>query len=400
MIAGREDIFGNQKFVLGRMFIPVSNASSAQNTYFAFDTYLNFQSIFKPNVLGKAFLSLLVLFLLFNSLVIRQVGKFGAQINKIIIQKFAQLREGIQQIARGNLDYKFNMEGEDEFVELADHFNEMSVKLKSTIEQAREKDRLDHELKIARQVQISLLPVQLPEIPNFNIAASLKTANEIGGDFYDMVPVGDDKYLFTIGDVSGKGSSAAFYMAQYISLLRYSRQFTINPDDIAIRINKYFSTQIVDRQIFITAIVGILNLKNYEINFVRAGHNLPILIPGNSNQDLQDIESKGIGIGLTKSESTFKKKIELKKISLEPGDLIVFYTDGVVEAAHPPDKDAEKTAFIEYGEQRFKVLLKQFQGINAEELVRICNEDLDSFYQDHLRIDDHTLFFLQRSKDL
>jgi len=397
IIGGREDIFGNQKFILGRMFIPVNSATSVNQIYFAFDTFLNIQSISSPSVIGKAFLGLLVLFLLFNSLVIRQVGKFGAQINKIIIQKFSQLREGIQQIARGNLDYKFQMEGEDEFVELAGHFNEMSSKLKHTISEAREKDRLNHELKIARQVQLSLLPVKLPEIPGYNIAASIKTANEIGGDFYDIVPAGIDKFLFTIGDVSGKGSSAAFYMAQYISLLRYSRQFTFKPDEIAIRMNKYFSTQIVDRQIFITAIIGILDLKKQEVDFVRAGHTLPILIPGDEQYELEDIQSRGMGLGLTKSETTFKKKIELKKVPLNHGDLIVFYTDGVVEAAHPPESENSESEFVEYGEKRFINLLNNSRGHKSEELMVICNDDLNSFYKDDLRIDDHTLFFLQRN---
>jgi hypothetical protein len=329
IILGSEDIFGNQEVILGRMFIPIKNSRSADPLYFAMDIYINFYSIFNPSNVGQFIWVLLLIFVLFNSLVIRQVGKFGAQINKIILQKFSLLKVGIQQVAKGNLDYKFNMEGEDEFVELAGHFNEMSLRLKDTIAHAREKDRLDHELKIARQVQLSLLPAKLPEIGGYKIAASIKTANEIGGDFYDIVPVGKNKYLFTIGDVSGKGSSAAFYMAQFISLLRFSRQFTNKPDEIAIRMNKYFSTQIVDRQIFITAIIGVLDLVKNTAEIVRAGHTLPILLPGDHNQEISEINIDGLGLGLTKTEGIFKKKIELKSISLNPGDIIVLYTDGV-----------------------------------------------------------------------
>jgi len=396
--AGKEDIFANQKLIVGRMFIPVSNAASENSAYFAIDTYLNLQSLISPSVIGKVLLSLLIIFLLFNTLVIRQVGKFGAQINKIIIQKFAQLKIGIQQIAKGNLDYKFAMEGEDEFVELAGHFNEMSEKLKRTIAEAREKDRLDHELKIARQVQLSLLPVKLPEIRDFRIAASIKTANEIGGDFYDIIPLGDHQYLITIGDVSGKGSSAAFYMAQYISLLRYTRQFTTHPAEITLRINNYFATQIADRQIFITAIIGILNTENYQIEFVRAGHTLPILIPGDLHKEITEIPSKGIGIGLTKTEKMFRKKNELKKISMEAGDMLVFYTDGVVEAAHPYGNNHSQKKFIEYGERRFLDLLNHSRGTSAAELIEICMTDLDKFYADNVRVDDHTLFFIQRKE--
>jgi sigma-B regulation protein RsbU (phosphoserine phosphatase) len=341
---------------------------------------------------------LLLIFLLFNSLVIRQVGKFGAQINKIILQKFSLLKVGIQQVARGNLDYKFDMEGEDEFVELAGHFNEMSVKLKDTIAHAREKDRLDHELKIARQVQLSLLPAKLPVIKDYEIAASIKTANEIGGDFYDIVKVGKSKYLFTIGDVSGKGSSAAFYMAQFISLLRFSQQFTDKPDEIAIRMNKYFSTQIVDRQIFITAIIGILDLEKNCAEIVRAGHTLPIFVPGKKDQTISEIDIDGLGLGLTKTEATFKKKIELKKIDLNPGDLFVFYTDGVVEAAHKPSKESNETEIEVYGEERLIELLNNSRDLNAVDLIAACDADLNLFYANNPRVDDHTLFFLQRNR--
>ena len=396
IILGSEDILGNQEFILGRMFTPVKNAGFQDQLYFAFDIYIDLQSIFHPSNIGQFVWVLLLIFILFNSLVIGQVSKFGAKINKIILHKFSLLKVGIQQIAKGNLDYKFNMEGEDEFVELAGHFNEMSIKLKETIAHAREKDRLDHELKIARQVQQSLLPAKLPDIKGYEIAASIKTANEIGGDFYDIVPVGNNKYLFTIGDVSGKGSSAAFYMAQFISLLRFSQQFTNKPDEIAMRMNKYFSTQIVDRQMFITAIIGVLDLVKNTAEIVRAGHTLPILLPGKQDQKISEINIEGLGLGLTKTEATFKKKIELKKIDLNPGDIIVLYTDGVVEAAHEPSGESSKKDFEVYGEERFKELLHNSRDLNAADLIAACDDDLNLFYANNPRVDDHTLFFIQR----
>jgi len=397
-VSTTEDIFGNSKFILGRVFIPVSNAANQNQAYFALDIYINLQSVIMPSTIGKIIWAMLFIFILFNSLVIGQVGKFGSQINKIILQKFSQLKIGIQQIATGNLDYKFKMEGEDEFVELAGHFNEMSIKLKSTIAEAREKERLDHELKIARQVQIGLLPAHLPKIKGFEIAASIKTANEIGGDFYDILPVDSNKYVFTIGDVSGKGSSAAFYMAQFISLFRYSCQFTLKPDDIAVRMNKYFSTHIVDRQIFTTAIIGILDVSKNTVEFVRAGHTLPILVPGALKKEIVEIQTKGLGLGLTKREETFKNKIELKKITLKPGDMLIFYTDGVIEAAHPGEFDINEPEMIIYGEERFLDLVTGAREMNAQDLNTACIADLNAFYKDHSRVDDHTLFFLQRKK--
>jgi serine phosphatase RsbU (regulator of sigma subunit) len=398
IIMGREDIFGNQKFIAGRVFMPVLNSVTANQAYFAFDVYVDFTSVFRPSTTGQIAWILLVVFLLFNSFVIGQVSKVGAQINRIILDRFAHLKQGIQEIARGNFDHKFTMEGEDEFVELAGHFNHMGQQLKETIAQAREKDRLDHELKIARQVQLSLLPSKLPELRNFQVAASIKTANEIGGDFYDILELSKNKYLFTIGDVSGKGSSAAFYMAQFISLFRYSRQFSEKPDEIAIRMNKYFSTQIVDRQIFITAIIGVFDLESNQVELVRAGHTLPMLVPGDSERAIGELKLSGIGLGLTRTEQTFRKKIHTERITMNPGDMLVFYTDGVIEAAHPSIKAEDESEMIVYGEERFKDLISNSRDLPASDLISICVSDLNTFYSDYSPVDDYTLFIIQRQK--
>ncbi|TFH00891.1 MAG: HAMP domain-containing protein [Calditrichales bacterium] len=399
-INSEEDIFAKKHIILGRLYSAVLNPADLNKSYFAGDVYIDLNTLFSLSAFSRVLWIVLLLFLLFNTLVIRQVGKFGSQIHKIILQRFSQLKIGIQQITRGNLDYKFDMEGEDEFVELAEHFNQMSIKLKHTIAEAREKERLDHELKIAHQVQLGLLPSKLPEIRGYNVAAAMQTANEIGGDFYDILSLDKHKFLFTIGDVSGKGSSAAFYMAQFISLFRFSQQYTDNPEEIAIRMNQYFSTHIEDRQIFITAIIGVLDLKKDSVEFVRAGHTLPILVPGDENADIIEIDSKGLGLGLTRADHTFRKRIELQKVKLQDGDVLVLYTDGVIEAAHPADTNQSTAPAIVYGEERFSDLLKKHRNQSASELVSTCMEDLNVFYKNHPRVDDHTLFFIHKKPKL
>jgi sigma-B regulation protein RsbU (phosphoserine phosphatase) len=342
---------------------------------------------------------LIVVYLLLNSFVVRQVVRFGSQINETIVQKFTQLKRGIQQISTGNLDYKIKLEGEDEFVELADRFNQMGDQLKQTIEESREKDRFEYELKIAREVQLSLLPRHLPDIPGFQIAASMKTANEVGGDFYDIFPLDKNRFLFTIGDVSGKGSSAALYMAQCMSLVRFSRQFTNDPKEISSRLNHYFATTITDRQIFVTAIVGILDVSSNTLQIVRAGHTEPIFIPGDRKKEIQVVETRGIGIGLTRSSHIFEKYLTSFKVSLEPGDTIVCYTDGVVEAVRQlPEK--EETEMQMYGEDRLQNLLNSFRGKTAEQMLKEIELDIDSFYAGNPKVDDHTVLIIQRVNDV
>ncbi|MCI0495526.1 SpoIIE family protein phosphatase [candidate division KSB1 bacterium] len=390
-------IAGQQQVVFGRVYLPFYEEEKLSNRYLAFDIVLNFTPTFYKTGLLKIMLVLLIVYLLINSFVVRQVVKFGSQINETIVQKFGQLKNGIQQISSGNLDYKIKLEGEDEFVELANHFNQMGAQLKKSIAESREKDLFELELKLAREVQLSLLPQQLPEIPGYQVAASMRTANTVGGDFYDIFYLDAHRLLFTIGDVSGKGSSAALYMAQCMSLVRFSRQFTTDPGEIGSRLNSYFAASIADRQIFVTAIIGILDAKSNTLQFIRAGHTEPIYIPGETEKPLKLIESKGIGIGLTRSSRAFERSIKLFKIALQPGDTFLFYTDGVIEAARP-SVDSENPDMELYGEERLQKLMKKNRELIATEILQTIEQDVDSFYAGNSRVDDHSVLVIQCCK--
>jgi len=397
-IMGQKNPLGEKEMIIGRMYMPVVNKISGNESYFAFDAYWHFQTSFFGSPMAKVLYALIILFFLFNIFVIRRVIKFGSQINKIIVQKFSQLKLGIRQMSSGNLDYKFNLEGEDEFVELAGRFNQMGEQLKKTINDAREKERLDHELKIARQVQIGLLPTNIPSVAGYNIAASMETAMEIGGDFYDVIKLSKNRFLFTIGDVSGKGSSAAFYMAQFISLLRYTHQFTDRPDEIAHRINNYFANQVADRQIFVTAIIGILDTSKDTIRYVRAGHTNPVFIPCNPEKDITEFNPEGIGIGLTKTLTTFKNALKVSSVKMQNGDCFIFYTDGLIEAARPIVLEGEESSEV-YGEERMLLFLKKQRRRNADEIMKAFSEELKEFYGNHPRVDDHTLLIFQKKEN-
>jgi len=398
---GAREITG---FILGRVFLPFRGVGAGSDSLFAFDVVLDVTSWKLWSGLGPILLFMALVYLLLNGFVIRRMVKFGSRINKIIVQKFKQLKQGIQEISGGNLDYQIKFEGEDEFVELAEHFNEMGVRLKQTIVEAREKERLQFELQNARSVQLSLLPRTLPDIPGYRIAASLQTATEVGGDFYDAfpLPAGDSgtptHFLLTIGDVSGKGSSAAFYMAQCMSLIRFSRQFTADPREICIRLNEYFTAAMVHRQIFVTAIVGVLDIERHEFTFVRAGHTHPLFIPENSAQQIRYLETKGIGIGLTARQQIFEQNLKPMQIRLEPGDTLALYTDGMVEASRPLATPAEGVAENRelYDETRLEQQLDQLRNRPAEEIKTLLEKDLQSFYAGNPRVDDHTVMIVQR----
>ena len=381
----------------GRVYIPMLGLHKETDRFFAIDIVLTIGDDLLWSGLPQIFLLLLLIYLLINSLIIQRVITFGSQINKMIVNKFAQLKSGIREISSGNLDYKIKLGGEDEFVELAEHFNEMSDKLKQTMEEVREKDRLQYELQLARQVQLNLLPVRLPDIPRYDVFASMETATEVGGDFYDMVNLGNGRYLFSIGDVSGKGSSAALYMAQYMSLFRYSRQFTNEPKKIASELNDYFASNIIDLQMFITAIIGLLDTKTDTIQIVRMGHTEPILMPADNRKKIQTIKAEGIGIGLTRKSKTFDRLVTSNELSMSVGDTLFMYTDGIIEANKINEDEESADSVIIYGEERLCEFLNANRDRTPYELSAVLKKDIEDFYDSAPRVDDQTLLIIRRT---
>ena len=379
--------------IFGRIISPIFDSTLQQTGFFAFDISFFPQASFFLSPIFRFMLLLIIIYFIINLFVIRRVVKFGSEINQTIVHKFNHLKKGIQEIARGNLDYQVEMEGEDEFLELANHFNRLGGRLKQSIQEMREKERLEQELKIARQVQLSMLPKKLPEVPHFEIAATLRTANEVGGDFYDVVPVGNGSVLFTVGDVSGKSTSAAFYMAQCLSLIRFSPQFTTDPVEILKRLNQYFSNPLVDRHIFVTLVLGSIANGGRTVEFVRAGHPPPLIIPAAADTPIYQIEPNGMGVGLARKGDVFEQSLEKTAVHLYPGDTMILYSDGVIEASTLNSPTGEP-AF--YGETRFRQLLESLRGESAAGLLSAVLDDLNAFYQESSPADDYTLMILQR----
>jgi serine phosphatase RsbU (regulator of sigma subunit) len=274
----------------------------------------------------------------------------------------------------------------------------MGSQLQKKIDEGRIKDRLEQELKIARDVQLSLLPKILPDPEGYQIAATMRTANEVGGDFYDVIALDKKRYLLIIGDVSGKSTSAAFYMAQCVSLIRFAIQFSDNPQEIFLRLNAYFSDPSIDKQIFVTAIIALLDTQKNSVIIFRAGHNHPIYVPAKSGTKLREIKTSGLGIGLERQGKIFQKTLKSELIKFQPGDTLVFYTDGLVEAAtyKTPNKSPSKQAQF-FGEERFLEALKNTRMKDPEGIINSINNEISTFHGDTPLIDDLTLLVIKRT---
>ena len=198
------------------------------------------------------------------------------------------------------------------------------------VKKSLDKERLEHELRLAHEVQLNLLPKEVPVLSDsIDLAAASMPADEVGGDYFDFIEIDDDRLGMVIGDVSGKGTSAAFYMAEIKGMIQaYSRIYD-SPRKILCDVNKTLHGN-MDRRSFISLTYAIIDTKKDKMKYARAGH-MPILYYNKSKDEWNDLEPKGIGLGLDKGD-IFDKVIEEKEQKLKKDELYYFYTDGVSDA--------------------------------------------------------------------
>lgn len=189
------------------------------------------------------------------------------------------------------------------------------------------KQKIEEELKIAKGIQTGLLPKDDFNIEKLDIAGYSEPAKIIGGDFYDLIKLGDTKLLLVIGDVSGKGIPAALYMSKVQAMIQFASQMFENPRDILIEVNKQIFEQI-DRKSFITMVIALFDLEKNSVKISRAGHN-PVLFSKNGQIDI--LKNTGLGLGMEKGKF-FEPNLEVTEIKFNPDNLFLFYSDGLNEA--------------------------------------------------------------------
>lgn len=250
-------------------------------------------------------------------------------------------------------------------------------------EEQIEKERLLRELDIAREVQRKLLPQKVPDLAGATIAASSVSALEVGGDYYDFLRLDEHRMAFIIADVSGKGTSAAFYMAVLQGIFRSVGRLASTPSEFLANANAALASAL-ERHVFVSVIYGIIDTDREQLTIARGGHCPAAMI--NLNGEAQFIRTKGLGLGLDRTD-LFRQSLVERTIDLQPGDVFVLYTDGVVES-----RDREGT---EYGYERLLSALREFRHEDAPELHNSLLSHLNSFLGETDYDDDMTLVVLK-----
>lgn len=250
-------------------------------------------------------------------------------------------------------------------------------------EEQIEKERLARELVIAREVQRKLLPQHLPSVEGIAVAASSVSAQEVGGDYYDFVEVGSDRWAFIVGDVSGKGTSAAFYMAELKGVFRALSRLAPSPGKFLEYANQALAHS-MEKNVFISVVYGILDLEKEQFTLARAGH-CPIAMV-NKSGEARFLRTEGLGLGLDRGE-LFAKVLEEETITLRRGDVFVLYTDGVVESRSESGE--------EFGYDRLIAAVRKHHGKPVKDMHAALLADLNRFLGRADYDDDMTLLVLR-----
>ncbi len=245
-----------------------------------------------------------------------------------------------------------------------------------------EKKRLERDLENARHIQESLLPKSIPVLKNLELSGITIPAQHVGGDYYDFIKVSDTKLYVIVGDVSGKGLSAALYMSKLQTMIRMYCTEDKSPKQILIEVNKRLFGE-MERNYFITASLAMIDTEKGKIFFCRAGHPHSLLINGDKCESLK---SGGIGLGLDKGEA-FESSMEEIEVRIENESLFVIYSDGISEAMNNKQE--------EFGEERIIELLKANSKFSVGSIQKILLSGIEDFCGDAEQHDDITLLLVK-----
>jgi serine phosphatase RsbU (regulator of sigma subunit) len=251
--------------------------------------------------------------------------------------------------------------------------------LEMLAQEIRERERVEHELRVARSIEQAALPKEVPTLEGWQISPYYQPAREVGGDFYDFLKLADGRLGLVVGDATGKGVPAALVMASARSMLRAVAPASDSPGDVLRRVNDPLVSDI-PQNMFVTCFYAILDPKNGSLSYANAGHDLPYVCRGNEAEELR---ARGMPLGLMAVSS-----YEEKEIVLDAGEAALFYSDGLVEAHNPKGEM--------FGFPRLRALISEHaeQGPLGDFLL----EELYSFVGEGWeQEDDITLLTLRRS---
>jgi sigma-B regulation protein RsbU (phosphoserine phosphatase) len=315
----------------------------------------------------------------------------GLALAKSITGSVHQLFTGTERVREGDFTHKIAVNSDDQLGELAGSFNQMTASIEDLLRQAAEKKRLEEELRIAHEIQMSLLPQGPLSMPGLSVTALCVPAREVGGDYYDFLPLDAHRVGVLIADVSGKGTSAALYMAELKGLMLSLTEIHTSPRELLLAANRIIA-QHLDARSFITMTYAVVDMRERTMTYARAGHTPLIYVPGPGasigRSQVKILVPDGMVLGLNlDSGEMFERLLQEETIPLRAGDLYLFFTDGISEAMNVHDDC--------FGENRLGQLVESHAHLPPEELRERVLREISAFVGDAPQHDDMTMILLK-----
>lgn len=307
----------------------------------------------------------------------------GVRLSRRITSATNDLYEATRRLQAGDFSVRIPHKHDDQLGALSDSFNQMAASIEGLIEESKQRQRLENELEVARQVQEQLFPREIPELDTLQLAGRCRPARVVSGDYFDYGLAEPGRLVLTIGDISGKGISAALLMATIQSILRshiYSSRLMgrledLRVDELVARVNRQLCAT-TSTEKFSTLFVGFYDDRSRQLTYTNAGHLVPLVIGPNGTRELQ---TGGPVVGVFSHMS-----YEQATIELQPGDSLVAFTDGLTEV--------ENSYGEEYGEERLRAFLQRHaDSLNPEQLIDAVMAELQQWAPGEEQSDDRTL---------
>ena len=297
---------------------------------------------------------------------------------------------GTQHVRAGDFGHQIPVRARDQLGELAESFNLMTGEVTTLLGEMAEKGRMEQEMFAARAIQQKLLPSGPLRITGLAISAFCEPAREVAGDYYDFLPITDTMTGVLIADVAGKGLAAGLYMAQLKVIVQSLARLHHEPKEFLSAVNKVVSANL-DAASFITMTYGVIDVERREMTFARAGHCPLIHVPADQppgRRKARLLVPDGLVVGLQIDDGTlFDGLLQEQTISLAPGDLVVWFTDGISETMNE--------AFDCFGEERLAQVVEQYAHLPFDQLRSYILAELRAFAGGADQHDDMTMILMR-----
>ena len=305
-----------------------------------------------------------------------EIEQFGVEL--IVPMQLQGKTKGLILLGKriNNLEYSAS---DIEFIYSVGSLAIISLENKRLFKEELEKQKLDEELELAKEIQKNLLPQTLPQFKNFEIAATNISSKQVGGDYYDIIKYDDKSFVIAIADVSGKGIPASLLMANIQAFLKTVCRQEMQIENATAIINDLLTENVTDGR-FITLFWAMLNDEERSLQYVNAGHNPPLLV---RDGKITKLQKGGMILGVMKSMGPYLTE----KINLQAGDTLIMFTDGVTEAM---DKNRN-----EYSDERLEHLATELYKKPAKEILSLIQSSVQEFTRGAVQSDDITVMIIK-----